>query len=99
MFDIEPLDIPARRCKVMEIHQDLLLSMFQGLDGQQCLKIEGIPADARAVGMWADDLSGHVRLLVESDEFSLVGAGEPYPKLSPLVKVVKPGWRDRAPLL
>ncbi len=93
------LDIPKRRCKTVEVSQEVLLTLLKSLDGVSCLKCEGVPDDAVPMGLWVDSMNGAVFLLVESREFPEVEPGDGWPTLRPTIAVVTPTWRDQSPLL
>ncbi len=59
----------VRRIKVLAISADVLLRTFRGMLANQVVECEGIPEDARTVGICVDDEFNVVKLYLESAEF------------------------------
>ena len=67
-------DNAGRRIKILRVSVDLLLSMFQGMDGKSVLRCEGLPKDAKVVGFSTEHFCAtrQLAIQVESEEFPLV---------------------------
>ena len=75
-------EIPRHRVRLLRCTNELLAHMFS-LDWSKLIKIEGLPADARIVGV-SDQLffnSNEVAFKVESEEFAFVESGNAIPEL------------------
>jgi hypothetical protein len=68
-----------RRVKRLALEVDRLLDLLRAIDGVRRIRAEGIPDDARAVGVVVDRAWNTVDLYLESDEFDEVPDGEPVP--------------------
>lgn len=92
----------SRRIKILHVTNDILVAFFQ-LDGTKRLKVTGMPADARIVGVdqhryWDEDRTSFT---VRSAEFPEVPENEAIPDLNvelcevstagAEVKIVTPG--------
>ncbi|HYW90326.1 MAG TPA: hypothetical protein VFB50_21320 [Chloroflexota bacterium] len=71
----------SRSVKRLDIQADMFLRILQGMDGDRLVRCEGIPADARSVGIIVDEAWNTVVVYVESTEFEPVAEGMPVPHL------------------
>lgn len=76
-----PTTTPDRRIKKLQISADMFVRILLGMDGNRRVKMEGIPADARTVGLSVDEGFNTVTLYVESDEFEPCELGALYPDM------------------
>lgn len=82
----------VRRLAVFEMTAELLVALFQKQDPLVSWTCEGIPDDAKVVGIDAEPMRGVFRVLLESEAFSPVGMGcLPY-SINPSYTVIH--WSD-----
>jgi hypothetical protein len=79
--------MPGRRIKVLRMTPGSVLTLLRRLDGLTYVEVEGMPADARAVGTTYDIARDWITILVESIEFDPVPEGRPVPTLDLLLNV------------
>lgn len=71
------------RVKIVKIHRDILLGLLR-MDGTKRYRIDGLPDDARIVGMSGSLYfdSDNLAVKVESDTFADIGYCDHIPPLS-----------------
>jgi len=80
-LDAEPLRI----AKVV-IDGRSLVTIFKGLQKGKLITLEGLPTDAKAVGVTVDHYyPNRILLFIESNKFNLVNSGHEIPFMDPLI--------------
>jgi hypothetical protein len=68
----------GRRIRILELDGDILLRLFKDLTGKHKIICEGMPPDAKVVGLSTNHEHPHrLYLAVESEEFGIVEQGYP----------------------
>lgn len=86
----DQLDIEPLRVAKVAIDARTLVSIFKYLQDGVLVSLEGLPADAKAVGISMDQYyPDRVQLFIESEAFKLVHPGYEIPYMDPLIMHVK----------
>lgn len=72
----------TRRLARLRIQGDLLLDLMRSHDGTKLLRQQGIPDDAKVVGIVTDRVLNIIELLLESDTFEEVKDGTWIPDIA-----------------
>lgn len=59
-----------RRVKRLAIDADMFLKVLKGMDGLRRIRCEGLPDDARVIGIVTDKMFNTVELYIESSTFN-----------------------------
>lgn len=78
-----------RRVREVRIEADVFINLLQWLDGTRYVLCDGLPPDARVVGITVDKLYNTIQLYVESDAFEPVPEGFVPPLLPITIRTVK----------
>lgn len=82
---------PAKRnIKILRVGADMLLQIFREMDGTRLVRCDGIPADAKVVGIITDRIWNTIELAVESAEFPEVLAEYVAEALEPKFTLITP---------
>jgi len=86
----DQLDTEPSRVAKVPIDAVALLSIFKYLQDGVLVSLEGLPADAKAVGVTVDQSHpNRIQLFIESEAFMLVHPGYEIPYMDPLTMHVK----------
>ncbi len=86
----DQLDAEPLRIAKVAIDARSLLSIFKYLQDGVLVSLEGLPADAKAVGLTVDRYyPNRIQLFIESETFTLVPPGHEIPNMDPLIMHVK----------
>jgi len=83
-------DIEPSRIAKLAIDDRTLVSIFKYLQDGVLVSLEGLPTDAKAVGVTVDRYyPNRIQLFIESETFMLVPPGHEIPNMDPLTMHVK----------
>lgn len=73
---------------MFRIAGDILLKIFRDMDGERRVRCDGIPPDARVVGICVDRAFNTIELAVESDEFPEIHPGYVAESMNPSLTLI-----------
>ena len=83
-------DAEPSRITKLAIDGRTLVTIFKYLQDGVFVGLEGLPADAKAVGITVDRYyPNRIQLIIESEAFKLVPLGHEIPNMDPLIMHVK----------
>lgn len=86
----DQLDIEPLRVAKVAIDARTLVSIFKYLQDGVLVSLEGLPADAKAIGISMDQYyPNRIQLFIESEAFKLVHPGYEIPNMDPLIMHLK----------